>query len=233
MEAQDLVTQCIIEQIVHLNLLLSKSINGLTTKEMIFELNGKSRTIEVIAMDKDGVCLFSSLTHQIYCYKIDSRQHSAAVLKMRKDTVAHIRKNFTSFKFQMHGRLFEERDENKFKLSNDLDADAMDFLDTHLSKPGVWAGAETIKAISEIHQVNILLFDEKSKCWFPFDFKTEYERTVAVAYRFGRNKYNHYDSVSCVGKHVLFDCAVSLAKCEISRRQLKSQEQMVIELISP
>lgn len=234
-ESQDFFTKCIIEQMSQQNIHLSKSIKsqGLTTEDMVFKLNDKSRIVEVIPMDKDGDCMFSSLTHQIHCYKIGSRQYTAAVANMRKDTVAHIRRNFTSFKFQMHGRLFQERDKNQFDLSDDMDADALDFLDSHLSKSGVWAGAESIKAVSEIHQVNILMFDEESKCWFPFDFKSEYERTVAIAYRLGQDKYYHYDTISCVGQHVLYECAVNLAKCEMSRRKLKSKEQMVIELTSP
>lgn len=236
---RDLFTTVIIDQLNAQNERMSKlMVDSKLADEMVFKLNNKTRrTVNVIRIDRDGDCLFASLAFHIHQNKIGTNRHSAAVKQIRQEAVSHIKKNYKSFKYQMHGRLFEECDGNGFVLGKDLDADALKFLDHTLLKSGTWGGAETIKAISELYQVNILVIEEENKCCFPFAFNMDYTYTVAIAFRLGENtqhstKHNHYDAIWNISEHCLFNCAVDLAKAEVSRRKLKEDEQMVIDLAS-
>lgn len=70
-----------------------------------------------------------------------------------------------------------------------------------LSKDRNWAGHESIKAISDIHKVNIVIFNEDDSCVLQINNQQKFERTIAIAYRLGYNaeghmQRNHYDSVS-------------------------------------
>lgn len=66
------------------------------------------------------------------------------------------------------------------------------FVRYSVDKKG-WGGPETIQAVSSLYKVNVYIFNEDETCYISQNTnRMIYEKTVAIAYRFGRN---HYDSV--------------------------------------
>lgn len=71
-----------------------------------------------------------------------------------------------------------------------------------LAKEGTWGGTETIYAVAELEQVNILIFNEHGEC-YTLRNMTQYDRTLCIAYRLPRCDNGeiasgarfHYDSV--------------------------------------
>lgn len=203
---------------------------------MNFQLNGSQRTIELVEIKKDGDCLFGAMVHQIYGYIPNSAKHLAAVAELRKDVVKHIVKNFDFYKFQIYGRLYEERDDTGLILGDDLDKQSRDFVLGNLAEAGTFGGAESLKAISDIHKINIISFNEAEKFFFYMDFNPTYKRTAAIAFRLSHrpdkppNHRNHYDSVSEVGKRIIFGISVALAKIEKEKCSLNETD--IIDLLS-
>lgn len=70
-------------------------------------------------------------------------------------------------------------------------------MNSLLSKSTTWGGTESLKAISELEKINIIIFSEDDKPYFPFEFKDDYTRTVAIASRLNetKTKRDHYDSI--------------------------------------
>lgn len=155
------------------------------TSNMIFILGNKSTPISVVEISKDGDCLFGALAHQIFCLDVKSPAHHGKVAKLRADVVKHLNENMESFKF-----VLECRTEN-------TGIDSHDFVNELLSQPGYWGDTESLKAISEMYKVNIIIFNECDTLFLPFGSNCDYKQTVCIAYRYDATKSsrNHYDSV--------------------------------------
>lgn len=235
---EDYFTDQIFNQIAEQNQWLSKKMKSqkLVRDEMTFKL-GKDRTIEFVEIRSDGNCLFSALAHQIYGFKPNSVKNTNAAKTLRLESANYIIKNYENFNVHIVGRLYEENERNALKLSKDLTEQGMDFVKNKLTKRRVWGGMESIKAISESNKLNILVFNEEENCRFLIDFKPEYKRTITIAYRLSHlenespTHRNHYVSIAEVSQNILYECAVSLAKIEVKRRDLT--EAMIVELTSP
>lgn len=236
---QDYFTELIMNQIKTQNEWLNeimKSYKSSSLEAMEFKLNTHDRLIEIIKIKKDSNCLFSSLCHQIFGYSPGSKEHEKVTKELRNDVVKHIDGNFDSFKFQLIGRLYEKGDRNEFVLDDNMDKQARDFVKNELRKASTWGGGESIKAVSEIHKVNIIVFPEKDTCRSLFDFNPKYHRTLAISHRLNDlpNKLydhrNHYESVSKISQHILFDISVALSKIEINKHASKDAAKMIIGL---
>lgn len=222
----------IYNQISAQNLILTQAIKTHSERitTMAFELKCTSRTIDVIEQQQNGNCLFLSLAHQIFMDKVNSIKHTQAAKKLRERVVQHIIKNFDRFQKDVEWRLVEME-----KSKSDLDEAEMIkecrfFVSTILSQPAIWGGTESLKAISELEKVNILVFAENDICYFPFQFDPNYDRTVAIVFRLSdNNKRNHYDSVAEVGRYILYQTAVVLGKNEMKRVENKTNPEKVFE----
>lgn len=78
--------------------------------EMSFQLNGKSKQVNVIKIKADGNCLFGSLAHQLFQNKVNSIDHVNATKKLRASVVEYIIKNINDFSLAVKGRIFEEEE---------------------------------------------------------------------------------------------------------------------------
>lgn len=160
---------------------------------------------DVIGISKteaDGDCLYSALAHQLYGNQLNSREHKRQTRSLRDATVEHIGQHLSDYIHILKGRIYEMKDSNQgIKFQNDISTACLTFLSKYLST-NTWAGQETIKAISEIHGVNIVVINQDGSCNLPNHFNTKYERSLLVYYRdynqtaqARSSSKNHYDSV--------------------------------------
>lgn len=227
-------TKAIYDQISQQNLKLTGALktHNETIEEIMFKLNDQ-RTVNVIATMPDGSCMFSSLAHQIYLCKVNSAKHVNATKKLRERVVKHIVESFDNYKSFIAFRLKNSGDKNsdeEDQSEKQSDTDCRFFVNSLLSKSATWGGTESLKAISELEKVNIIIFSEDDTPYFSFDFNPDYKRTVAIAHRLNEQKTirNHYDSIAEVNQPILYDVAVELAKNEKKKSENKKKPNDVI-----
>lgn len=180
-----------------------------TEEEVIFDLDQTERVLHVAKITGDGNCLFRALAHQLLCQKLDSAIQNKSTKKLWADVVRYINENFAQFTHELKGCVFDLKTKNEI---DSMENECHSYVDHILSKDGSWGGSESIKAVSAMHSVNILLFNEFGSCYYVNGFNSEYNKTVAIAYRLecGSNsklKRNHYDSVTKIRQDDLFTCS--------------------------
>lgn len=191
--------------------------------EIKFILNGKSVTLNVIRIDGNGDCLFSSAAHQMFGQKVNSAEHQSSTSDLRAAVVKHIEENFGDFLYELKGRVYEERDakqeakspkKRKKKKNLATEKDCRLYL-KKLKKSQTFGGAESLKAITQIHSINIFMISELGPFYFPCDFNQNLDRTIILAYRLKAGSAtirNHYDSFASIEISTMCDCIQSLAK---------------------
>lgn len=202
----------IYDQISQQNLKMTRSICTYSEKKkkMLFSLNGDNKTLRVINIPADGNCLFGSVAHQLNEHKVNSTEHKSATVQLREITVEYIRTNLKDFAFDIRGRIMEDRESRgEEKSSKITDRECEDYVKNCLVLRSCFGGAESLKAISKMFNVNILVFEEKGIFYLPLGFNTNYNRTISIAYRLAVksiSRRNHYDSVAEVQSDILCDC---------------------------
>lgn len=203
---------------------------------MNFILSNMQRKLQIVQIPPDGSCLFGALAHQISGTKTKSGDHSCLTAKMRADVVAHIKKNVDSFEHELKGAILNV---NEGKNVRNMKKKCKDFLYNELSDESTWAGAESIKAVCEINNVNILIMNENGASYFsPCSFDKNLSQTVVLAYRLqlktlGINvsnvNRNHYDSVVRMEQSDVYDLSKMLASIEWKKEAAKNE---TIDLIT-
>lgn len=147
----------------------------------------------------NGNCLFSAVAHQLYQHPINSIDHTDAINKLRADVVKHILDpaNFPSYEFALKDRVYNVKSADQIE---NMTTECKLFVRHVLAKNGQWGGNESIKAISEIHKVNILVFYEDEMCVLQTNANEKYDKAIAIAFRIGFDMNgievrNHYESV--------------------------------------
>lgn len=164
-------------------------------------------------MPKDGNCLFSSLAHQLFGKEINSAAHETATNNLRASVVKHIQQNYDDFYYEIRGHVYDlkDSDENHEIHKFDKIEDACEYLLTeYLTQPGNWGGAETLKAIASMHNVNIIVFNENGPV-HAIICEQQNERCLIVVFRLKHGEKiirNHYDS-AC---NMSADCIYKTAK---------------------
>lgn len=194
-------------------------VNGDTQGSMQFRSNEFTKeTLTVAIIEGNGNCCFSALAHQLFREPIQSKEHKAATKKLRKDVVQHILdpQNYTLFEHALKGHIYELKDP---KNINDINFECKFFVTNCLSRSGTWAGAETIKAVSDLYRVNIIIFNEEETGVFIHNNRQKYDRTIAIAFRTstmcdneGNAIRNHYDSVCDINSTGLYDAIESISQ---------------------
>lgn len=191
-------------------------INGEKQEQMEYQLKNESpKYLSVIPTARDGNCLFSALAHQLWKNKINRNQtkneHEKMIKDLRSTVVEHILQpdNFPLYERFLHDRVSE--------LKNIKDAETISdkcklFVRQNLSREGSWGGMETIRAVSVLHRVNVLVINEFGTSYLIKGTAEKYDRTILIAYRMsyddaGECCYNHYDSISDMGSDDMFSVA--------------------------
>lgn len=165
------------------------------TSQMYFHLiENESLSLKIANIPPDGSCLFGSIVHQLFAYKINSDDHRNKTKELRASVVDYISRNYLSFKYELQGRVYEDMNAD---LVNDLDKECRNIFETYLPLNDYYGGAETLKAVQEMLHVNIIAFYEQGTCEFSRPFNDAYTRTLILAYKLSNSgdEYDHYDSV--------------------------------------
>lgn len=191
-------------------------------KHMSVKVDGKLINVNVLKIPGDGNCMFAALVHQIHLVKLGSDEHKVYTDDLRLKVVNHIKENFDSYKHAIKGRIFEDCELSKKDPPSNID-EACEFFISKLAQPkGYWGGAETIRAVSEIHHVNIAVFNERGDIYFPCGFNKLNEKSIFLAYRLGPSKGKtgcririHYDSICTIKEEYIYKF-VSILSSKIS-----------------
>lgn len=171
--------------------------------------SGDMKKLKLVKINPDGNCLFASLGHQIFGseIKVNSRQHKNLTKDLRMKVSKHVQTNFEKYKGWARGSIDESAD--------NWEAESKFFVNVVLPKNGKFAGAESIKALSDIYGVNVVIFAENDTCYFHHTFDPNFARCVAISYRkYGdtaaKGNCNHYDSIIDINSNDLLVCVQKL-----------------------
>lgn len=153
--------------------------------------NGRRQVVKYCEINGDGDCLFLSLSHKLFASKVDSDEHMNDALQLRARVVEFILSNISEFLHVIKGRIYES-ESNSDAASKSIDEDeCRNFVQNKLAKPGFWGGIETFKAVSLIHNVNIVCLNDDGSYNLPCKFNSKAERSLIILY----SQKVHYDSV--------------------------------------
>lgn len=241
---QDLIyTQLSVQNLMMKNAI---SMHKETTENITFNLSDiVDGSIGVTKMKTDGNCLFSALAHQLYCVKLNSEEHQNATKEVRQNSSTFIRENYALFANAIKGRIFDRLSKNKeniVKLKTGeikIDQECSIFVNHCLPKQGFWGGFESLKAISQIYKINILVFSENSGYYFADRFNAGYDRSVFIAFRnvneLAENRAaadtekNHYDSVVDVCSELISECSKGCAEL-LAKAECNAKSDSIVSL---
>lgn len=231
-EVENIIYKQISDQLVYIS---EASQSKSKRDEMAFDIDGESVTLVCTKIARDGHCLFRSLSHQLW-----KKEQNQSTIELRAAVVSYIKEHFSSFLWQLRGAVL-----NLYGNVPNIHEQCKRFLMEELSTKG-WGGSETIKAVTNMHSVNVLVFNENGPSHFPFGFNTSYPRTILLAYRLqvpesddecdesNKNElwesidesntddlddiiHDHYDSVSHIEQNIVFQTAKSTASIEAKK----------------
>lgn len=163
------------------------------SETMFIKIGRNKIKVTVRIMESNGDCLFAALNNQINGTATSSDQFKFEVESLRKDVIEYIEPRFLGFKEAIKNTMI---DANVQPYDDIQDFECMAYLLNVLKNKGEWGGAETLKAITLIHHVNILVLKQDSAYHYFYEgFKEKNTRTIIIVYRCVNKVYNHYDSV--------------------------------------
>lgn len=204
---------------------ISQQITAMTQRVFTCDLNecemkiklseNDSRVINIVEVPGDGNCLFTSLVHQLFGLEFGTKEMKVTRDQLRADVVDYINKNFELFEHEIKGRILDNIEDKKLdknsdsKMPVDIQTESKFFVNQLLSRNRFWGGSETLKAVSGLHKVNIIIFNEDDICQIIHSFGNVYDKTIGVAFRIGMIgenavRRNHYDSVSDIKSNDIY-----------------------------
>lgn len=201
----------------NLRLIEATLANSERKKFMVLKVENRCMNVNIVNIDADGNCLFGTVAHQLEYMQVNSAEHIERTTGLREQVVNHIEEHFETYKHVIQLRIRCEDDQ--------IDNLGKTFLKNNLSANGFWAGSESLLAISNMFNVNILVFMENGPFYLSTGFNPDKNRTIFLAFRQLRNTkgeldYNHYESVCEVDPELLFKCALDLrVKMEITEHE--------------
>lgn len=185
------------------------------TSQMHFVVGTECRNLTVATIAGDGNCMFSSLSHQIFLHAINSKGHKDATKKLRADVVEYILNpiNFPLFLQPLKDRVYDITNASDI---TDIEKECKIFVRHILGKNRTWGGFETLLATSGLYATNIIVFNEDSRCMKIKRAGENYNRSIAVAYRFGLNErgervQNHYESICEIASNDIYAASHSIS----------------------
>lgn len=207
MDLHGIMYQQISAQILKMSIFEIQNENKENEKQMIFNLQGDTRSVTVAPIVGDGSCMFHSIVHQLNGTNTNEFiKIKTLSIELRAKIVAFITDNYETFKISLQGRVYDaSRDEEIV----DMKAECKQII-KKLSKYDYHGGGETLLAVALIFQVNIMIINEKGDYYFANKFDTSYKKTIILAYRLrnykakGNEPRNHYDSVVHIDSNDLY-----------------------------
>lgn len=180
-------------QLLHMEVYIQAEGNTEKQADMVFTFENKSISIKIIPIEPDGICLFSSICHQLNCMNFENPEKMISANQLRAKVVVFLEENFEVCKRSLKSRAYDEQ-----MIQRTTDEEKPDMVEqckqiiSELKNPIKWGGCETLMAVSLMYNVNILIIKENSDHGFGCSFDGEKERTLIIANRF---RIRHYDSV--------------------------------------
>lgn len=177
------------------------------------------KTVKLCRIPANGNCLFLAIAHQLYNVKVGSTDHHEKGDDLRKNVVNYIldEANFPKFLHDIKNRLQIQ------PIPTQITEACKDFVDGQLSVNGVWGGMETIKAISEDQNVNIIIMNENGECNLPNRYNINATKCLLLLFGQTNSKScksnderSHYDSVVHIPEN-----KIALIAQELSEAQSK------------
>lgn len=195
--------------------------------------SGLSISFDVVNIIGNGDCLLGSAAHQLFGKDINGDEHERFTKNLRRDIVKYIQEHYEHFLFEIRGHVYElreiaakdpNRDTYGIGAIDDVDRACKYLVDDCLIRPGFWAGAETLKAIHCLYNVDIIILNENGPITYYNGNNQQVERAIVLAFRLSVDPEvrNHYDSVCNISPDDIYKIA-SL----ISTRQSQSNSSTV------
>lgn len=180
--------------------------------------SAESRGIKCCRVAGFGDCFFLAVAHQLNSIKIASDQHVQKASVLRENVVSYVKekKNFPNFVHDLKNRIRYD----KSAKSTVIEKACLDFLDDKLSATGCLAGMESIKAISEMKKVNIVVLNDDGSCNLPNHFNFEYDKAILILFSSASGNSNsnvdrnHYDSVVGMNHEIITKVTNQLSEHE-------------------
>lgn len=196
-----------------------------------FKKDELKETLEICSIQPDGDCLYASITHQLFQIEINSMRHKQLTAELKKKVLEHIKNNISAFELHLKSRVTEYKEENEIV---NLNEEYQYFLDCRLSNRLSWGGSETIKAVTELYKVNILVVDENGSCslgnHYNCNYSSEYNRSIILLYKdlmssnVSKNIPNHYDTVVGISDSAIEQFTSEAAKAEHMYQSMINQD---------
>lgn len=192
----------------------------------------KFATVKYCQIPADGDCLFSSVVHQLFNTSIASADHKQKTQDLRKEVVNYINEHLNDFIHSLKNRI-------PSGSSIDILQSGKAFLNDQLSIPGFWGGMESIKAISKIHKVNIIVMNDCGSSNLPNYFNIDANRSIMLLFGNANGKpcknnveRTHYDSIIHIPQEKITEIANELCNAELKHEKFlkEAQSSEVIEL---
>lgn len=170
------------------------------------------RSVKYCKMSSNGDCFFLSVAHQLFNLKAGSKEHEDKALELRKSVVTYIKRdeNFPNFLHDLKSRI--EYDNQT--ADDELKTICSEFLDDDLSKPGTWAGMESLKAICEMENINLVVVNEDGKSYLPNHFNPQAKKSLLLLFGSTNGKQcaknvdrSHYDSIVSIHTNKISEIA--------------------------
>lgn len=169
--------------------------------------------IRVSKIPADGDCLIGAAVHQFYRVKIASDDYTKHVTQLRKNIVDHISNNLEQYERRLMDRIHVKEPKRAKEEKKGTVEKCKEFLDNYLAKKGRWCGSESMKAISELFETNIVVFSEGGHVYFGHPFDSSLKNVMMVAFRLPsqiNTERNHYDSVIKLDESCIAVCSINL-----------------------
>lgn len=177
----------------------------------------QEKAIRFCKMDSNGDCFFLATAHQLYKAKVGSGEHIQQAIQLRTEVVKHIKENFSSFFHDLKSRIDIARN----ATDSEIKTACLQFLDGKLCKPGTWAGMESIKAISDMKNVNIVVMNDDGTSHLPNHLKPEAIMTLQLFFGTATKKVAktnkervHYDSIVAIHSNRISSMAREIGEAE-------------------
>lgn len=207
------------------------------TQSKNFGNRKKAQSVNICTMRPDGNCFFLAVVHQLLNIPKNSNDLEIEANKLRSETVAYI-KDASKLPFFIHDL------KNRIKCSKQDDDNqiinaCVKFLDEKLSVPGVWGGMETLKAISELKNVNIVVINDDGMSHIPNRFNPRADKSILLLFSSksgksdqGNQNRTHYDSVTHISSERIAIMAKEVSEEEDRRTKFlkENTDRSVIEI---